>query len=292
MFKKIVFTLILFNLALVAYFYTRPYSFYKVIAIRSVKDFNSLIESDSINLDDFIIKTISSLPEKSGTVYTHNEEKRKKKFLEGYGNCSNQAVALGTILNDQNKRFQVIHLMPIHEFLEGGGHTVLQTSFKDTLMIFDLSGRSILKKEDKVINYRDLDSLANLTSGKDISLQILNPYRSKTEIYYTPDSTKNIIIGMVPDKEYEKFYSFTKHLYTPEKESRITQAFFYSLTAMINKLPHIYVQESDFDKFNENKKFKIDRFLSFGLVVNTWAIFLFAIIFFLNKLYIRTKTMI
>jgi hypothetical protein len=290
MFKKIVFALILINLALLAYFFTRPYSFYKVIAIRSVKDFNSLIESDSINLDDFIIKTISSLPENSGTVYTHNEEKRKKLFLEGSGNCSNQAVAMGTILNDQNKRFQVIHLMPIHKFLEGGGHTVLQTSFKDTLMVFDLSGRSILRKEDKVINYRDLDSLANLTSGKDIALQILNSNRSKTEIYYNSDSTKNIIIGLVPDIEYEKFYSFTKYLYSPDKDSRLTQVFFYSISILFNKLPHIYIQKCDLEKLNQNKKYKLDRFLAFTLVINTWVIFSIITLLLSYKLYIRIKS--
>lgn len=280
MYRRVIIALILVNLCLITYFYTRPYSFYKVIAIRSVSDFTSLVETDTINQDDYTLSTISKLPEKRGTIYTHNKEKRKQMFLEGYGNCSNQAVAMGTLLSERNKTFQVVHLMPIYQFLEGGGHTVLQTTFKDSLMIFDLLGRSILKKNNHLINYNDLDSLASNSALQPITFDILNPKRAKVETYYNPDSNKNIIIGIVPDQEYKKFYSFTKHLYTPKKETRLTQAFFYSITTLFNRLPHIYVQERDIEKLNQNKKFIIDRFLSFTLIINTWIIF--SIIFVLT----------
>jgi hypothetical protein len=289
MFKKAILTLIIINLFLVAYFYSRPYSFYKVIAIRTVKDFNGLIKTDTINSDLVTTKLISQLPEKRGTVYSHNKEKRKQLFLKGFGNCSNQAVAMGTILSEQNKRFQVVHLMPVNEFLNGGGHTVLQTTFRDTLMIFDLLGRSILKKENHLINYKDLDSLANKSSNQEIKFQILNTNRAKVESYYNPDSNNNFIIAIVPDEEYKKFYSFTNYLYTPEKETRLTQALFYSLTSLFNKLPHIYVQEKDVERLNKNKDFKVDRFLSFALVINTWIIFSLVTISLLNKLYSRLK---
>jgi hypothetical protein len=289
MFNKSVLTLILLNLLLVAYFYLRPYSFYKAIAIRSIDNFQELIISDTINQDIFTINTISNLSQRRGTVYTHNRAKRVKLFKEGFGNCSNQAVGMGTILSDYKKRFQVVHLMPIFQFLEGGGHTVLQTTYNDTLMIFDLLGRSILRKNNHLINYLDLDSLANKKSNSPIAFDILNPNRASVESYYNPDINKNIIIGIVPDDEYRKFYSFTKYLYTPEKESRITQAFFYSITTLVNKLPHIYVLEKDYEKLNQNKKFKFDRFLSFTLVINTWIIFTLLLLFFLNKLYIRIK---
>jgi len=289
MFKKAILTLILLNLFLVAYFFSRPYSFYKVIAIRSVKDFNGLIKTDTINSDLVTTNIISQLPEKRGTVYSHNKEKRKQLFLEGFGNCSNQAVAMGTILSEQNKRFQVVHLMPVNEFLNGGGHTVLQTTFRDTLMIFDLLGRSILKKENHLINYKDLDSLANRSSNQEIKFQILNTNRAKVESYYNPDSNNNFIIAIVPDEEYKKFYSFTNYLYTPEKETRITQAFFYSLTSLFDKLPHIYVQEKDVERLNKNKNFKVDRFLSFALVINTWIIFSVVTLSLINKLYSRLK---
>ena len=289
MFKKAILTLIIINLFLVAYFYSRPYSFYKVIAIRTVKDFNGIIKTDTINSDLVTTKLISQLPEKRGTVYSHNKEKRKQLFLKGFGNCSNQAVAMGTILSEQNKRFQVVHLMPVNEFLNGGGHTVLQTTFRDTLMIFDLLGRSILKKENHLINYKDLDSLANNSSNQEIKFQILNTNRAKVESYYNPDSNNNFIIAIVPDEEYKKFYSFTNYLYTPEKETRLTQALFYSLTSLFNKLPHIYVQEKDVERLNKNKDFKVDRFLSFALIINTWIIFSLVTISLFNKLYSRLK---
>lgn len=277
MFKKTILTLILINLLLVIYFYTRPYSFYKAIAIRSVQDFGSLIKSDSINSDEYTINTISQLPGKRGTVYSHNKEKRQKLFLEGYGNCSNQAVAMGSLLYDRNKKFQVIHLMPVFEFLEGGGHSVLQTTYYDSLMIFDLLGRSILRKNNHLVTYKDIDSLAEKTNKNKISLQILNSNRADVEDYYNPDSNY-FVVGIVPDEEYRKFYDFTQHLYVPEKETRITQALFYSITTLFNKLPHIYIQEKDLDKLNQNKKFKLDKNLSFGLVINTWLII---IVFFL-----------
>jgi hypothetical protein len=289
MFKKTILPLILINLLLAAYFYIRPYSFYKAIAIRSVEELKELVVSDTINKDNFTISTISNLPQKNGTVYTHNRAKRIKLFKDGYGNCSNQAVAMGTILYDFNKRFQVVHLMPIFQFLEGGGHTVLQTTYNDTLMIIDLLGRSILKKDNHLINYLDLDSLTNNSSNKPISFEIINPKRARVEGYYHPDSTQNIVIGIVPDVEYKKFYAFTKYLYTPEKESRITQAFFYSIAIMFNKLPHIYVQESDFEKLNQNKKFKLDRFLSFTLVIITWIVISLLVILLFKKLNFRSK---
>jgi hypothetical protein len=287
MFKKTILTLILTNLFLAAYFYTRPYSFYKAIAIRSVDNFNELIIGDTINQDNFTINTISNLPFKSGTVFSHNRSKRVHSFKDGFGNCSNQSVAMGSILSDYNKRFQVIHLMPIFELLEGRGHTVLQTTYNDSLMLIDLVGRSIPKKDNHLINYLDLDSLANNSSKKSITFEILNPKRARIESYYNTDSNKNIIIGIVPDEEYKKFYSFTRYLYSPEKESRVTQTFFYSITTLFNKLPHIYVQEKDFGKLSQNKKFKLDRFLSFTLVINTWIIFSVILIYFLYKLYLR-----
>jgi hypothetical protein len=289
MFKKTILTLILINLLLAAYFYTRPYSFYKAIAIRSVDELNDLIVRDSINKDNFIISTINDLPNRNGTVFTHNKEKRIKLFKDGYGNCSNQAVAMGAILNEYHKRFQVVHLMPINQFLEGGGHTILQTTYNDTLMILDLLGRSILKKDNHLINYLDLDSLANNSSNHPLTFEIINYKRSRIEGFYNPDSTKNVIIGIVPDDDYKQFYTFTKYLYTPEKESRITQAFFYSIAIMFNKLPHIYVQESDFEKLNQNKKFKLDRFLSFTLVIITWIVISLLVILLFKKLNFRSK---
>jgi len=289
MLKRLIPALILINLLLVAYFYTRPYSFYKVIAIRSVEDFNDLIQTDTLNNDNFTINTISTLPQKRGTVYTHNREKRIKLFQEGYGNCSNQAIAMGTILSDYNKRFQIVHLMPVDQFLEGGGHTVLQTTYNDTLMIFDLLGRSILRKENHLINYKDLDSLAKKSSTLPITFDIINPNRAKVESYYNPDSINNIVIGMVPDEEYKKFYSYTKYLYTPENDSRLSQVFFYSTAILFNKLPHIYIQKYDLEKLNQNKKYKLDRFLSFTLVINTWGIFSMITLLLFYKLYIRVK---
>ncbi len=286
MFKKTILTLILINFLLVAYFYTRPYSFYKVISIRSVQDFESHIQSDSINSDEYIIKTISQLPEKRGTVYSHNKEKRQKLFLEGYGNCSNQAVAMGSLLYDRNKKFQVIHLMPVFEFLEGGGHSLLQTTYNDSLMVFDLLGRSILRKDNHFITYKDIDSIAERTNKNKISLEILNSNRADVENYYNPDSNY-FVIGIVPDEEYKKFYDFTRYLYVPEKETRITQAFFYSITTLFNKPPHIYIQEKDFYKLNQNKKFKLDRILSFGLVINTWLTLIVFFIAILLKLKAR-----
>jgi len=271
MFKKTFLTLILINLLLLVYFYTRPYSFYKVIAIRSVQDVGFFIQSDSINSDEFIINTISKLPKKRGAIYTHNKAKREKLFLEGFGNCSNQSVAMGSLLSDQSKKFQIVHLMPVYGFLEGGGHTVMQTTYNDSLMIFDLLGRSILRKDSHLITYKDLDSLAQRTTKNKISFQVLNNNRADVENYYNTDSNY-FVVGIVPDEEYKKFYAFTKYLYVPEKETRITQAFFYSITTLFNKLPHIYIQEKDFEKLKQNRKFTIDRILSFSLVINSWLI--------------------
>lgn len=272
MFKKVLLILILLNCLLVVYFYTRPYSFYKAIAIRSVADIETLIETDTINSDNFAINTISQLPARRGTVYSHNKQKRQKLFLEGYGNCSNQAVAMGSLLSDQNKNFQVVHLMPVYGFLEGAGHSVLQTTYNDSLMIFDLLGRSILRKNNHLITFKDLDSLAEKKAKTNILLEILNNNRADVANYYNADSN-NFVIGIVPDNEYKKFYAFTKFLYTPEKETRITQAFFYSITTLFNRLPHIYIQEKDLEKLKQNKIFTRDRILSFSLVINTWLIF-------------------
>jgi hypothetical protein len=179
--------------------------------------------------------------------------------------------------------------MPVLQFLDGGGHTVLQTTYNNTLTVFDLLGRSILKKDNRLINYLDLDSIANNSSKKDISFEILNPKRASVKAYFNSDSNKNIIVGIVPDYEYKNFYSFTKYLYSPDNETRVTQAFFYSIITLFNRLPHIYVQERDYVKLGENKKFKLDRFLSFTLVINTWLIFSFLLLFLLRKLYYRIK---
>jgi len=288
MFKKIILALILINCILLVYFYSRPYSFYKAIAIRSIVSFETLIKSDSINSDNFAINTISQLPEKRGTVYSHNKEKRQKLFLEGYGNCSNQAVAMGSLLSDQNKNFQVVHLMPVYGFLEGGGHSVMQTTYNDSLMIFDLLGRSILRKENHLINYKDLDSIAERTTKNKISFQILNNNRANVENYYNADSNY-FVIGVVPDKEYDKFYAFTKYLFVTEKETRFSQAFAYSITSLFNKLPHIYIQEKDLAKLKENKKFTLDRILSFSLVINTWLIIIVFLIAIWTNLRSRIK---
>lgn len=267
--KRIFLLLVFINFSILAYFISRPYSFYKSIAVRYIDSFDQLVINDSIGHDTLIINTIKFLPPRKSTVYTIKKNQRIERLLEGGGNCSNQSVAMGAILSGKKQRYQVVHLMPVPEFLEGSGHTVLQTIYKDSLAIFDLLGRSLLKKNNHSITYRDLDSLANENAILSIETNILNSNRDSVEQYYT-HPFKTFIIGIVPDEEYNKFYSFNKWLPIVTQETRYTQAFYYAVACIFNKLPHIYVQKKDEKKLSSYPIYTVDRILSFTLIITTW----------------------
>lgn len=156
--KKIGSLLFAIVLIIISYFLLRPYSFYKSIAIRYTDETEKLIHKYSLFLDSLTVNSIKVLPKRQGTVFSIKKKERIKKQLQGSGNCSNQSVASGAILSEFGKHYQVIHPMPVPTFLEGSGHTALQAEYKDSLAIFDILGRSLIKQNNHLINYRDLDS--------------------------------------------------------------------------------------------------------------------------------------
>jgi hypothetical protein len=281
--------LLILNLLLLSYFIFKPYAFYKAITIRFIDDTSLLLKMDTSISNDLLYNTINSLKKIPTTVYATTKQERINKFLNGEGNCSNQAIAMGEILNNHKKKYQIIHLLPLFDFTIGGGHTLLQTNLNDSLALIDITGRAIIRYRNKLIDAKELESIINTKNKSLIRLEILNNLRYETEKYYY-NHKQDYVLGIIPDREFLKFYSFISYLPSIKNEDKFTQSIYYGLASLFNKLPNVYINKSNKKKIFRGT-FIFDFTFSYGLLISTWVTILYLTFMTVNFL-LNTKKII
>ena len=90
----------------------------------------------------------------------HPAHRYQRAVVEGFGNCSNLVKGLSWALVRDGYEFEIVHLLPIHAFLSGQGHTVLRAKLAlpegERTGIVDVAAAAIPRSGGRMLDVADL----------------------------------------------------------------------------------------------------------------------------------------
>jgi len=257
--KTVTAILSLLVIVLARYFLvTSPVAFQKSVAIKFVNKSQLMLPEPKSYID--IQQILHKIPYKDygGMVYEiQPQQKYSQTIKNGYGNCSNLVFGLAYHLRQRNHEYQIVHLLPPDGFLNGDGHTVINTPYvingKNSYGIVDVHEGGLPQDNDLLI---DLNSLRNANFSNP-SILSLNPNKDEQSPYYG-EFLDNSIVGIIKSEEVDVYFNFIDKIYVPLGNKKIEKMLYDGLSVVFGYYPNIYVvQEDYFVLFEGNKATKI-----------------------------------
>jgi len=237
---------------------TSPVAFQKSTAIKFVKESELMLSEPESYID--IQEILHKIPYKKNASMVYEvqpKQKYSKTIKNGDGNCSNLAFGLAYFLRKQNHEYQIVHLLPPDGFLNGQGHTVVNTPYvingKSNYGIVDVLEGGLPQVNDLFI---DINSLRK-ASFSSPSILSLNPNKDSKSPYYG-EFLNNSIIGIIKSKEVNEYFNFIDTIYIPLGNKKAEKMLYDGLSIVFGYYPYIYVLKNDSDVlFQDNKDTRI-----------------------------------
>ncbi len=206
-------------------------------------------QKDSI--PNYLIKLLS-IPNKSGNNFSVSRRTRIDYFLNGVGNCSQQASGMGCILDSLEKKYSIVHILPQSGLLNGSGHSII--NYQDSVsFLIDPMYKSVICI-DKGMSDNNFMKLSDLRSRKYYSknLKFIKFFDSPIPIYYYSDSFA-IAYAEVNQNEMRKYLYYNEIFinYLNLKESNFTRILINSIDAILFILPKFKVTTVEYKKILE-----------------------------------------
>lgn len=191
------------------------------------------------------------------------EIRYRKTMLEGRGNCSNMALGFAYLLSVECRKYQILHLLYPSGFLEGNGHTVVNTAYRlngrTQTGVIDIFEGGVAILEGRVLGLDDLRH-GDLAKARILSLQrdgdtLTTTYMSRGE---RPE------IGSISSVECERYFRWTKRIYFPMGSDKLEKYIYDAASLVLGFYPDVYVEAADFQTLFESHG-KI-RFLSIAFI--------------------------
>ena len=224
-----------------------------------------------------IIAQIPALPKDGMNVFfeVSPRDKWQRVLTTGQGDCSHLSFGLAYRLRELKVEYEIVHLLPLREFLEGDGHTVIATpyTFREVhnFALVDLleggiplnaSGRQAVTQD--LVNH-NMSAFGELISYRD--------GKAVTSKYYTTNYLSNAAFGRVLSSEVADYFDFMELIYFDIGSRPIQKYVFDGISLIFGKLPKIYVSESDFYRlFKEDDSRKLTRYVQIGNLMALRAI--------------------
>lgn len=233
--------LLVFALALAA---ARPVAFQKLNSMVRVTEVEPL-SADGEFLDFQTVLEKIPYGDASQVWSISPRERYRETILEGGGNCSNLAFGLAYLLDQRGVDFQIIHLMPRDNFLDGAGHTILRTRLRYRGMeqpaIVDVLAGGLPMTAGRPI---DVDQLGGPV--RDFALASFNDRKPERSPYYgrfLEDSS----VGVISGREVAAYYRFLETVYVPLGNQRLEKYVYDGLALLAGRYPEIHVPVTSAD---------------------------------------------
>ncbi len=240
-----------------------PVAFQKSVVVQPV-DFDTL--ETSYDRNNFDVRAIlEAVPYQStAMVYEVEPEAKYIKTIEqGYGNCSNMTFGLAYYLSRQQQQYMIVHLMPIDGFLQGEGHTVVNTSYmldgKRYSGIVDVLGGGLPRNNGAFVE------LADLRAGnmQNVSLLTLNPRKGEGSPFYG-EFLDTSVVGVIFSEDVESYFDFIGSIYIPLGSRKLEKYIYDGIAILFGKYPAVYVDTQDYGILFKDKwavKYPSETFL-------------------------------
>lgn len=270
--------LLILSLTLTFLILLSPISLQKALTIKStnIQGFEVQNDIDNYNQYEFDVEYfISSIPYNSTeTIFSVLPKDRfNKSIVNGNGNCSNLVFGAAYYLLKNQLEFQVLHFLPVDNFIDGYGHTVLYMKFK--FQNLDPNYGIIDIKEAGIPTFNgvpiDIDEL--LDPRYDIDLYELNFMNRERINYYEQELLNNNIIAVIESKSIRKYFKFLDKIYVSLGNEKFEKLVYDSIAIIFGYFPFVNVSDSDYQTLF------LDKWLVLVLAYTwLWGIRLFIIL--------------
>ena len=204
---------------------------------------NYLSETDvSINLLDLI-----KIENKRGNNYSVTTHGRINNYFQGIGNCSQQATAFGLILDSLGFNYEIVHILPKKNLLQGSGHSIIQvlTPSRNFLIdpLFKMMPGITTYFNDRLIDIYDLRS----RTISDSNFHVFRVLQQKIDTNYYRNSfaVAYARVNSVDMKEYFSQNDKIVKLFRL-RETKINKLIINAIAALTFKLPKFEITKKEF----------------------------------------------
>lgn len=177
----------------------------------------------------------------------------QKTVIEGDGNCSNLVFGVAYYLLKKQHDFQVVHFIPVDFFMNGDGHTVLNTyySLDGVGVIFgvvDVFEGGIPSYSGQPVTLNQL-----LEYDDDITIMPLTSLKDNVSLYYTREFLQSAVIGVVSSEDISDYFHFIEKIYVPILSQKAEKYVYDSISLLFGRFPVTKVSPADYERlFQKN----------------------------------------
>jgi len=243
------------SLFLIAY---TPISLQKTLTIKPINNQELVIQKNRYeeNINEFNVEHfISSIPYNSTetTFSVLPKDRFEESIINGNGNCSNLIFGAAYYFLENQMDFYAIHLLPLDNFLDGYGHTVLYMNFRlnDSDIqegIVDIFEASIPTVQGLPI---DIDEL--ITSRGNIELYTINSLNRERFNYFRQSYLEDKVLGSVNSEEIQRYFNFLENIYISLGNEELEKLVYDSLAIIFGYFPNTIVTKTDFNQLFHGK---------------------------------------
>ncbi len=220
---------------------SRPGAYQKSNAIRGAAHFPALDRGRPFD----VAATIGAIPYQPGVVGSVLPQQKYLQTIEGgLGNCSQKAFGLAWQLGREGREYQVVHLLPLDSFLDGGGHTLLRTEVtwegRDAVGVVDMLQGALPLTRGRLVD------LPDLVAGpiEEFRFALLNP-GGEDSIEYYGEFLDTAVVGVISTAAIARYFRFLERVYVPLGNERLEKLVFDGLAIVMGFYPAIDVVEVD-----------------------------------------------
>jgi hypothetical protein len=282
---KIIVFLIISTLVPLILAFKEPISFQKLNSIVELSIENNLVVEKSFDVE----RLISGIPyktESSSIPYSLPSDRFNQSILDGTGNCADFSFGAAFWLRSKEIDYEVLHFLPINNFLEGQGHTIVRSSFeldgtKEVGLIDFLYG-GLITNNDRTLDVTDITAIVSQGNPDKIAIRSLSTYHNDESLEIAVDlSLKKYVVGRLLGDDINRYFSFVEFIHFKFGHRYLEKLFVDGVALLMGVYPKIYVDP------NENllsglqyKKFIYSTCLwALRLLALLWLVFLITCIF-------------
>lgn len=190
---------------------------------------------------------IAGIPYRSlAQVYAVNPPDRyQRTIVEGNGNCSNFANGLAYLLIAEEIPFQIVHFFPRDGFLDGMGHTILNTAYviddNRQVGIVDVIEGGIPGVAGRNLTLQDITG----RGLHGVSIQPLNARHDQASPYYE-SFLDNSAVGVMDGAAVADYFRLLERFYVPLGNRQLETYFYRGLAIVLGLYPPIVVSAADY----------------------------------------------
>lgn len=172
-------------------------------------------------------------------------DKYNKTIVQGIGNCSNMVFGAAYYLLEKHIPFQIIHLLPEEDFLQGEGHSVLRVPYQlngeKRIGIVDVMEGGIPMEDGDFLHLSDLAH----PPLKQFSINYLNYSQDHADDDLSAYNDTRMITGYIPDDEVARYFTFIEKIYIPLGSKKLEKYVYDGMSMLLGYYPKIHVVKYD-----------------------------------------------